>query len=49
MKPSKTISMNKKRENEELKTEIYKLKRKIEQLKYFNRVLSYKLREIPDF
>jgi len=34
---------------EALKNNIDELKREIEQLKYFNRVLSYKLSEIPDF
>jgi len=28
---------------------IDELKREIEELKYFNKVLSYKLSEIPDF
>jgi len=32
-----------------LKDEIFELKREIEELKYFNRVLSCKLRELPDF
>jgi len=34
---------------EALKRNIDELKREIEELKYFNGVLSYKLREIPDF
>ena len=34
---------------EVLKNNIDELKREIEELKFFNRVLSYKLREIPDF
>jgi len=34
---------------EALKNNIDKLKREIEELKYFNRLLSYKLSEIPDF
>jgi len=34
---------------EALKNNIDELKREIEELKYFNRVLSDKLREIPDF
>jgi len=31
------------------KNNIDELKKEIEQLKYFSRVLSYKLRAIPDF
>jgi len=34
---------------EVLKSNISVLKMKIEQLKYFNRVLSYRPREIPEF
>ena len=34
---------------EALKNNIDEVKREIEELKYFNRVLSYKLREMPDF
>jgi len=34
---------------EALKNNIDELKREIEELKYFNRVLSYKLSEMPDF
>jgi len=34
---------------EALENIIYELKEEIEKLKYFNRVLSYKLSEIPDF
>jgi len=34
---------------EALRNNIDELKREIEELKFFNRVLSYKLREIPDF
>jgi len=34
---------------EALKNNIDELKIEIEELKYFNRVLSYKLRELPDF
>jgi len=34
---------------EALKSNIDELKREIEELKYFNRVLSYRLKEIPDF
>jgi len=34
---------------EALKNIIYELKEEIENLKYFNRVLSYRLEEIPDF
>jgi len=33
---------------EALKSNINQLKREIAQLKYLNRVLSYRLREIPD-
>jgi len=32
-----------------LKNNIDELKRETEELKYFNRVLSFKLRAIPDF
>ena len=34
---------------EALKSNIDELKREIEELKYFNRVLSCRLKEIPDF
>jgi len=34
---------------EALKNNIDELKIEIEELRYFNRVLSYKLRELPDF
>jgi len=34
---------------EALKSNIDELKREIDELKHFNRVLSYRLREIPDF
>ena len=34
---------------EALKNNTDELKREIEELKYFNRVLSYKLSEMPDF
>jgi len=34
---------------EALKSNIDELKREIEELKYFNRVFSYRLREISDF
>jgi len=34
---------------EALKNNINELKREIDELKYFNRVLSYKLSETPDF
>jgi len=34
---------------EALKNNIDEVKREIEELKYFNRLLSYKLSEIPDF
>ena len=34
---------------EALKNNTDELKREIEELKYFNRLLSYRRREIPDF
>ena len=34
---------------EALKSNIEERRREIKELKYFNRVLSYKLSEIPDF